>query len=273
MNLLILSDLHIGNNDHFETFGWKADEFIHAIERVKFREKINKVVLNGDVFELYKYSFEEIYQNNSLLVDYLLTDPDIVYIKGNHDALCSQGADSWSLENSKGKKIHIEHGHSADFLNGSHIGRKLQTLGFNVLRKIIDINWVYKTYLAIHEMEEAMNKIPKKYDSIKYLTHALGLLKNNDIVVLGHTHKIESHKTYYLSNKKIYINSGSCSMGRFQGVLLNTESLKYETLKFKSFHDLMSHYEMPVVREFAMIAEDAPEHCPLSVPRIATSTA
>ena len=254
MNLLILSDLHIGNNDHFETFGWKAAEFIHAIERVKFKEKIDKVILNGDIFELYKYSFNEICQNNPVLVDYLLNDPDIVYIKGNHDALCAQGLDSWSIENSRGKRIYVEHGHSADFLNGTHLGRKLQTLGFNMLRKIININWVYKVYLAMHEMEEAMNKIPKKYDSIRYLTHALGLLKNNDVVVLGHTHKIESHKTYYLSNKKIYINSGSCSMGRFQGVLLNTESLKHETLKFKNFSDLMNHYEMPVVREFAMIA-------------------
>ena len=57
------------------------------------------------------------------------------------------------------------------------------------------------------------------------------LLKNADVVIFGHTHKIETHKTYYLNSKKIYLNSGSCSHGRFQAVTLDTETLFYDTIK------------------------------------------
>ncbi|TVQ09189.1 MAG: hypothetical protein EA361_15755 [Bacteroidetes bacterium] len=254
MNLLIVSDLHIGNNDCFSTFGWKAEEFMNALQRVKYEEQIDKIILNGDVFELYKYAFDEICDTNSSLVDYLLHNPDVIYLKGNHDALCPFGSDSVSFENSNGKSIYIEHGHAADFMNGKLLGQRVQTFGFNLLRWGIQMDWIFKAYRKIFEMHEAINKIPKKYDSIKYLTHALRLLKSHDVVLLGHTHKIEAHKTYYLNNKKTYINSGSCSLGRFQGVVLNTESLKHETLKFKSYSDLMSHYDKDKVLDLAMSA-------------------
>lgn len=255
MNLMVLSDLHIGNNDHFETFVWRPEEFILAIEKMKYEENIDKIILNGDVFELYKYSFDEIMSSNKLLVDYLLNNKDIIYLKGNHDAICPFGQESFTVENSKGKILHIEHGHSADFMNGTHLGRKIQTFGFNLLRPLSEIGLVYRIYQKIHLMGEAINKVPKKYDSIRYLTYALKLLKNNDVVILGHTHKIESHKTYYLNNKKIYINCGSCSMGRFQGVLINTETLNHETFKYKDFAELKKEYDKPtLVREFAMRA-------------------
>ena len=202
-----------------------------------------------------KYSFDEIMSSNKLLVDYLLNNKDIIYLKGNHDAICPFGQESFTVENSKGKILHIEHGHSADFMNGTHLGRKIQTFGFNLLRPLSEIGLVYRIYQKIHLMGEAINKVPKKYDSIRYLRYALKLLKNNDVVILGHTHKIESHKTYYLNNKKIYINCGSCSMGRFQGVLINTETLKHETFKYKDFAELKKEYDKPpLVREFAMRA-------------------
>jgi predicted phosphodiesterase len=254
MNLLIISDLHIGNNDHFETFGWKSEQFIAALKKVIDEEKIDRVILNGDIFELYKYSFDEIYNRNKSLIDFLLNSPYFIYLKGNHDAICRFGLTNTEIENSHGQKIYIEHGHSADFLNGTKLGRKLQIFGFNILRWMSTTGWVRRIYFKIVELDEAINSIPKKYHSIRYLTHALRLLKDYDMVVLGHTHKIEAHKTYYLNNKKQYINSGSCSMGRFQGVIINTESLKFETLKFKNFKDLMKEYKKPVIREFALIA-------------------
>lgn len=63
-----------------------------------------------------------------------------------------------------------------------------------------------------------------------------------------------SHKTYYLSNKKLYINSGSCSMGRFQAVLLNTETLKHETLKFKNYNDLVGEYNRNTIKGYSLSA-------------------
>ncbi len=254
MNLLILSDLHIGNNDHFETFGWKSQDFIDAIEQIRFEHKIDKIVLNGDVFELYKYSFDEIKQNNPVLVDYLLNTPYIDYIKGNHDALCPIGRENLLIENRQGKRVYIEHGHSADFMNGTSLGRGIQTFGFNLLRWGSKVRFILGIYRRILEIDEAINKIPKKYDSIRYLTHALRLLKNYDVVILGHTHKIEAHKTYYLNNKKLYVNCGSCSLGRFQAVIINTDTLKYDTLKFKNYNELQEEYSAADIAEFSLIA-------------------
>lgn len=34
-----------------------------------------------------------------------------------------------------------------------------------------------------------------------------------------------------LYKKKRYLNTGSCSLGRFQGIVLDTETLKYELIK------------------------------------------
>lgn len=253
MNILVISDLHIGNNDRFETFGWKVDDFINAIEMIRYEEKIEKVILNGDIFELYKYSFEEIYKNNKKLIDYF-SDKSFVLLKGNHDAICGLGTDSYTIENPDGKRIYIEHGHSADFLNGTRLGRRLQTFGFNLLRWLSKYERVLNIYFRIVEFDDAINRIPKKYDSYKYLKHALKLLKTYDLVVLGHTHKIEAHKTYYLNHKKQYVNSGSCSMGRFQGVVINTETMKFETLKFKNKQALFKEYRKIHTPMFALSA-------------------
>lgn len=251
MNLLIISDLHIGTNDRFDTFGWNTHEFLGIIERIRQKEKIDRIVLNGDIFELYKYAFDDVVRNNPTFMEFL-SRPDVDYIKGNHDALCNIGCDHICIENRQGQKIYIEHGHSADFLNGSRFGRQLQTWGFNVLKRLINFNWFRNFYFRIIELDDAINHIPKKYDSYKYLSHALKLLKTYDMVILGHTHKIESHKTYYLNHKKQYINSGSCSMGRFQGILVNTESLKYETLKFKNIKEFNKEYPQTPLKVWAI---------------------
>ena len=125
MNLLILSDLHIGANDKFDTFKWSADDFINSLKIVIREENIDKVILNGDIFELYKYTWGEIENVNQKLIDFF-RESKFVFIKGNHYAVLPFGENSWSLKNSRGKEISIEHGHVVDFMSGITIGRKIQ---------------------------------------------------------------------------------------------------------------------------------------------------
>ena len=99
-------------------------------------------------------------------------------------------------------------------------------------------------YFWIVGLEEQINYIPKKYNTIKYLTYALKLLKEHDVVILGHTHKLEAHHTYYLNNKKRYLNSGSCSLGRFQCIIMDTETLRYE-LRKESKESIRNSYPIP----------------------------
>lgn len=230
MNLLVISDLHIDNGDRFGTFGWKPKKFIKTIEKLIHLYNIDQVVLNGDVFDLYKYPFKEVYRNNFELISYF-NRKGYIYIRGNHDLLNPFARDNYTHTNSKGQTIYIEHGHNADFLNGTQIGRAISRLGFLLLKKTIRNKLVERIYFKAVEWDDQIHRIPKKYNTFKYLNYALKLLRSYDVVILGHTHKLESHKTYYLNTKKIYLNTGSCSMGRLQAVILDTETLKHETLK------------------------------------------
>jgi hypothetical protein len=66
---------------------------------------------------------------------------------------------------------------------------------------------------------------------MEYFMNALKLLKENYAVILGRTQKPESRHTNYLNKKKRYLNSGSCSPGRFKGIVPDTGILKYELIK------------------------------------------
>ena len=230
MNILVLSDLHIDTRDRFGTFQWNEMDLIWQIERIREQQNIDKVIFNGDIFELYKYRMEEIEKANPTLMKYF-NDKDFVFIKGNHDIINSKGLDCFQITNSDGLKIHIEHGHNADWFNGTKIGRALGRFGLTLLKKLSRSKSLMEIYFKIVAFDDQINHIPKKYNTIKYLTYALRLLKEHDVVILAHTHKLESHHTYYLNMKKRYLNCGSCSLGRFQAIVLDTETLKYELLK------------------------------------------
>jgi predicted phosphodiesterase len=230
MNILILSDLHIDTSDNFGTFQWNESDFIRQLEFIRNVYSIEKVIFNGDVFELVKYSYEDISKANPVLIKYF-SDNDFIFIKGNHDLLYESSIDQFEITNTLGQTIHIEHGHNADWLDGTKIGRILSSFGLSLLKKLSHSKSLMKIYFKIVALEEQVNKIPKKYNTIKYLRYALKLLKVHDVVILAHTHKLESHHTYYLNKKKRYLNSGSCSLGRFQCIMMDTETLNYELIK------------------------------------------
>ena len=230
MNIMVISDLHIDASDKFGTFQWDEIDLIMQIEKMRESHSIDKVIFNGDTFELLKYRFAEIQKANPELIRYL-KDSDFVFIKGNHDILNSFGTDQYQITNSKGQTIHIEHGHKADWFNGSRFGQATSKLGFSLLKRLTHSNRMMNIYLRIVAFNDQINHIPKKYNTLKYLTYALRLLKDHDVVILAHTHKLESHHTYYLNMKKRYLNCGSCSMGRFQAIIMNTETLEYELIK------------------------------------------
>lgn len=230
MNILILSDLHIDTNDHFGTFQWDEMELIMQLEGIRDIHNIQKVIFNGDVFELLKYTYDDVSKANPILMRYF-RDNDFIFIKGNHDIVSQFGLDHYNITNSHGQIIHIEHGHKADWLNGTRFGRAIGKLGLSLLKRMSHHKSLMDIYFRIVAFEDQINHIPKSYNTIKYLTYALKLLKEFDVVILGHTHKLESHHTYYLNKKKRYLNSGSCSMGRFQGIIMDTETLKYELIK------------------------------------------
>lgn len=230
MILLILSDLHIDKGDSLGVFQWQDDDFINCIEKIRELYAVDKIILNGDIFELLKYSFKEISKARPLLVRYLKGD-HFVILKGNHDLTSPYGIEYYRISNSSGDVIHIEHGHNADWFNSNLIGRFFGRFLFFLIRKMPEFKFITRLYFNIVSHKEGISSIPKKYNTLNYLTYALKMLKECDVVILGHTHKLESHHTYYMNRKKRYINCGSCSLARFQGVILNTETMTYELIK------------------------------------------
>jgi predicted phosphodiesterase len=243
MNILVLSDLHIDTCDNFGTFQWNEMDLIMQLEGIREIYSIDKIIFNGDVFELLKYSYEEIRKANPTLMRYF-EDNDFIFIKGNHDIVSVFGRNHYDITNSKGQTIHIEHGHNADWINGTRFGRAIGRLALSLLKRMTHSKHMMDFYFWIVAIEEQINHIPKKYNTIKYLTYALRLLKDYDVVILGHTHKLESHHTYYLNSKKRYLNSGSCSLGRFQCIIMDTETLKYELIK-ESKESIRNSYPVP----------------------------
>jgi predicted phosphodiesterase len=229
MKLLVISDLHIADNSHLGTFGWSAEDFIGTIEAVRTGHSIDRVVLNGDTFDLYKSSYRDIESSNKEIIDYL-TRIGSVFIKGNHDCALEYGQNHFGTINSKGEKIYIEHGHRADFINGTHLGRCMGNFFYKVLKLLARLSLTRTLYFRYLEHDEGL-KGHGKYNSYKYLRYAVKLLREYDMVVLGHTHKVEFHNTYWLNNRKRYINSGSCSFGRFQGIVIDTETLHHSTIR------------------------------------------
>lgn len=230
MKILVLSDLHVDNCDKFGTFQWDEMELIIHIERMRDMHSIDKVIFNGDTFELLKYSFEDVCKAYPIFMRYI-KNKDFIFIKGNHDIVSNFGIDSYNILNSKGQSIHIEHGHNADWFNGSKLGRAIGKYGLLLLKRMSHSKRMMDIYFRIIALEDQINRIPKRYNTLKYLTYALKLLKEHDVVILAHTHKLEAHHTYYLNKKKRYLNCGTCSLGRFQGIVLDTETLKYELIK------------------------------------------
>ena len=56
MNILVISDLHIDTYDNFGIFQWDEMELINYIEWLRYTYSIDKVIFNGDTFELLKYT-------------------------------------------------------------------------------------------------------------------------------------------------------------------------------------------------------------------------
>ena len=230
MKILVISDLHISTENQLGVFGWNADDFISEIDRAIKQFCIDKVILNGDTFDLYRNKLREIVASNRRLIDYFKAI-GAVYVKGNHDEALGRGCECYSVRNSVNKSIHIEHGHKADFINGTRIGRLLSRYFFKLLKLLLGRPVIQTLYNSFLDFDEGFRG-KGKYDCFKYHRYAMKLLRKHDVVILGHTHKIEVHNTYFRRGNKYYINSGSCSFGRFQAVVLDTESLHFETLCF-----------------------------------------
>jgi len=211
MRSLIISDLHMGD-------GTGTDDFIAQDDKVlNFIENINPDILylNGDIFELWQCSMRKIRKFHYTFTNYVegkyykpVIFPQIVKLKGNHD-YSLLGQMKAEITTRSGKKVLITHGFQNDPLMTNPISRFFTWCLGRIERLIPNIDNVFS----------ASKRINNKANE-----YAMQQLKKYDIVILGHTHKIECKQYLVLGRFVTYANSGTCTNGKIQGILLDTDT-------------------------------------------------
>ena len=211
MKALILSDLHMGDgtgSDEFMEQDYKILNFIGSIAP-------DSLYLNGDIFELWKCKMKNIRSFHYTLTKFVdgeyvhgMIFPEVIRIKGNHDYTLF-GKMKVEITTKSGKKILITHGFQNDPWMTNPISRFFTWCLGRVEKLIPDIDNVFS----------ASKRINNKANE-----YAMQQLTKYDIVILGHTHKIECKQYLILGRFVTYANSGTCTNGKLQGILIDTET-------------------------------------------------
>jgi len=241
--ILIASDLHIGLTSN--------KKFYNKLIQKLYEQSFNyeHVILNGDVFETWKYGFvrwsikSRAKKINNILKNYpelenLLTKENVHYIAGNHDFSVRWAQDlpfnTYESIYIPEFDTHIEHGNNGDprFSNK----RLMRSGGFR--NHIID--WLWDNVSEMLSTGMLLGKI--KFELLmarivfaatgmnqRYVNYGFNLLDSLKVsrVVLGHTHM---HEVIEREDGKIYANSGH-SLDGIQGIEVSKKEVK--RVKFK----------------------------------------
>ena len=180
--LVIFSDLHMGDGSSTDDFKVNADLFAYALEHY-YHQKEYKLVLNGDVEELQRYSLKKIHKAWSNVIELFSKFGDNLYkTVGNHDLKLSVLSreelqhpvdDAIKLCFEEGE-IFIFHGHQAS----KKYQRHNQLVGFTL--KYFANPLGIKNYSVSHDSRKQfkIEKIAYHYAAYKKV-----------ISVIGHTHR------------------------------------------------------------------------------------
>ena len=137
VDLVILSDIHLG------TYGCHAKELLSYLKSIKPK----KVVLNGDIIDIWQFSKHYWPSSHMLVVKYLLglvaKGVKVYYITGNHDEMLRKfaGSKMGSLKivnklvlKQQGEKVWIFHGDVFDVtMQHARWLAKLGAVGYDTL--------------------------------------------------------------------------------------------------------------------------------------------
>jgi len=236
MKFLVFSDWHLDTRDPLGWFGWNEDAFVQKLESAVHRYNPDKIILNGDIFELYRYRKAEIVESYPKLI-HVLDRLSVVYIRGNHDAVSQRGLDYYEIHHN-GKRVLIIHGHQADFLNGNPMMRGMVRMGMRLVRICSRMEWVRNFYIQVYKKLDTKPLDYRRENDFKYLYYALRLLdRRYDAVIMGHTHQLEDIVLFQRGRKKYYLNTGTCTRGRFQGVFFDTDKWRYQMIDENALDD------------------------------------
>ena len=229
MKLAVISDLHLGPGGRVDGFGHRDGEFLRFLSFLE--REFEQIVLLGDVWETLvslrprdavaglrasRAAHPEIARR--------LDGPKYRWVHGNHDIVAGPlGLAPPELELRAGKtRLLFTHGHLYDVIVrrarwmselGVWLGGWLRRVGLGPMYRLFDglDRWRSGHHAAAGDL------------SFKRWAAALARSRAADVVITGHTHvaaraEVDGH---------LFLNSGSCSGGRFSFLSLDTAAGTY----------------------------------------------
>ncbi len=211
MNIYAISDLHMGDGgprDNF-AFGSHEKDLLSFLDMVE--ETGGRLVICGDLFELWQSNVSKVLTKRLWLLD-RLAEMGAIYVLGNHDAdlLHFVGKD-WLVHpffgtmresltlNINGKLFHFIHGHQADaYCSGDTPGIGRITAIYSGLAEDKNGSPMLNKYRTVEDkvvgrLEKLVSlwgRLRGKPDRFTEINRALSvfLRQGADVVVCGHTH-------------------------------------------------------------------------------------
>lgn len=217
MNILILSDLHL-------TSKFDKNKYNYLVELIN---KYDKVILNGDFWSAYSTTATKFMNSKWNKIFPLLKDKNTSYIYGNHDREKWNNSNLVNLFSNKqtnketitlGNTTYIiEHGNNLlpkDSLTNPTFMKLNRALKIDDLIRYPIEKWIIKR-LGINvymNFTKGINEILKHYASTN--------LKDNEILITGHTHSPE------IALNKHFIAGGILNFRHAQYVVINKDSVE-----------------------------------------------
>lgn len=258
MKVAVLSDLHIKTKDSACLFEYSDYEMQIFLE--KLSEEVDRIYLNGDVFELWKtirlsnksidHEIEGIFNNYPLSLHTILSNPKIFLTIGNHDGyLGNQLHDSkWNgklllgaeIKNSRGETISIWHGHLDIFNNKfPFVGRFISFCG-GWIERILSFFHSRGAYLWYRSFMRSQSF--KNSTQIKQYKKDIGEDGSLVCMINGHTHVNEIKRFEYAGKSRLYVNTGLFDGNTRDVTIIDTETLAVvkSTTREKNFAKVKS---------------------------------
>lgn len=229
MKLAVISDLHLGPGGRADGFGHRDAEFLKFLDHLE--DNFEQVILLGDIWETLtslrpldavaglrasRAAHPEIARR--------LEGPRYRWVHGNHDLVAGPlGLAPAELTLEVGRtRLLFTHGHLYDVI--VRRARWMSELGVWLG------GWLRRLGLSpMYRLFEGLDRWRDGYHSTVGASHfqtwaaALARRRGADVVITGHTHVAQRAEI----GGQLFLNSGSCTAGRFSFLSLDTAAGQY----------------------------------------------
>lgn len=218
LDLLVLSDIHLG------TYGCHAEELLRYLKTVKPK----KIILNGDIIDMWQFSKKYWPASHMQVVKYLtglLTkNTKVYYLTGNHDEMLRKFAGfrlgAFRIENKMvvklgGKRAWLFHGDVFDVtMRHSRWLARLGAIGYDTLILINTfVNFLLRQFgrekISLSKrVKDSVKSAVKFINDFEKTAAEIAIDNGYQFVVCGHIHQPQMRTVKTEKGEVVYLNSG-----------------------------------------------------------------